>query len=189
MVLAPLAGMPIPLLPLQILWLNLVTDGLPAVALAVEPPEPGVMRRPPTPLGESLLGSDRGRRIVMRGFADGPDARPRLPGVGRRRGRIADRPLHVDRFAELAGGFAMRSERVSLRRLGVFSNLALVGAVALTVALQVVLVAVPFPRDLLGLQPLTAAQWLLVVGIALTYLVVVEFDKALHSRATRSAAA
>lgn len=91
-------------------------------------------------------------------------------------------------FAELAGGFAMRSERVSLRRLGVFSNLALVGAVALTVALQVLLV-VPFPRDLLGLQPLTAAQWLLVAGIALTYLVVVEFDKALHSRATRSAAA
>ena len=48
-------------LPLQILWLNLVTDGLPAIALAVEPAEPGVMRRPPTPLGESLLGSDRGR--------------------------------------------------------------------------------------------------------------------------------
>jgi P-type Ca2+ transporter type 2C len=92
-------------------------------------------------------------------------------------------------FAELAGGFAMRSERVSLRRLGVFSNRALVGAVALTVALQVLLVAVPLPRDLLGLEPLTAAQWLLVAGIALTYLVVVELDKALHRRATASAAA
>ena len=69
MVLGPLAGMPIPLLPLQILWLNLVTDGLPAMALAVEPAEPGVMQRPPTPLGESLLGADRGRRILTRGAA------------------------------------------------------------------------------------------------------------------------
>jgi Ca2+-transporting ATPase len=190
MVLAPLAGMPIPLLPLQILWLNLVTDGLPAMALAVEPPEPGVMRRPPTPLGESLLGSDRGRRIAMRGVAltvltlvpayllweAGEDAWQTVLFTS-----IA--------FAELAGGFAMRSERVSLRRLGAFSNRALVGAVALTVTLQVLLVAVPFPRDLLGLEPLTAAQWLLVAAIALTYLVVVEVDKALHSRATRSAAA
>ena len=98
MVLGPLAGMPIPLLPLQILWLNLVTDGLPAMALAVEPPEPGVMQRPPTPLGESLLGSDRGRRILMRGRrAHPPGGRPRLPAVGRRRRRLADRAVHLDR--------------------------------------------------------------------------------------------
>jgi P-type Ca2+ transporter type 2C len=190
MVLAPLAGMPIPLLPLQILWLNLVTDGLPAMALAVEPPEPGVMRRPPTPLGESLLGSDRGRRIVMRGLAltvltlvpayliwhAGEDAWQTVLFTS-----IA--------FAELAGGFAMRSEHVSLRRLGMFSNPALVGAVTLTVALQVLLVVVPFPRELLGLEPLSAAQWLLVAGIAAAYLVVVELDKALHRRARALAAA
>jgi P-type Ca2+ transporter type 2C len=183
MVLAPLAGMPIPLLPLQILWLNLVTDGLPAMALAVEPPEPGVMRRPPTPLGESLLGADRGRRIVIRGAAltvltlvpayllwdAGEDAWQTVLFTS-----IA--------FAELAGGFAMRSERVSLWRLGVLTNRALVGAVALTAALQVLLVAVPFLRGLVGLEPLTATQWLLVAGIALTYFVVVEVDKALHRR-------
>ena len=67
MVLAPIVGMPVALLPLQLLWLNLVTDGLPAMALAVEPAEPGVMQRRPTPLGESLLGADRGRRILTRG--------------------------------------------------------------------------------------------------------------------------
>ena len=187
MVVAPLAGMPIPLLPLQILWLNLVTDGVPAMALAVEPPEPGVMRRPPTPRGESLLGADHGRRIVTRAAAltvltlvpayllwdAGEEAWQTVLFTS-----IA--------FAELAGGFAMRSERVSLWRLGVFTNRALVGAVALTAALQVVLVAVPFLRDLLGLEPLTAAQWLLVVGIALAYLTVVELDKALHRRAAGS---
>lgn len=76
----------------------------------------------------------------------------------------------------------MRSERVSLTRLGFFTNSALVGAVALTAALQVLLVVVPFLRDLLGLEPLSAAQWLLVTGIALAYMAVVELDKALHRR-------
>jgi len=183
MVLAPLAGMPIPLLPLQILWLNLVTDGLPAMALALEPPERGVMRRPPTPLGESLLGTDRGRRILVRGAAltvivlvpayllwnAGDDAWQTVLFTS-----IA--------FAELAGGFAMRSEGVSLRRLGVLTNRTLVGAVALTVALQVLLVVVPVARDVLGLQPLTAAHWLLVSGVALAYLAFLELDKAVLRR-------
>jgi len=74
----------------------------------------------------------------------------------------------------------MRSERVSLLRLGPFGNRALVGAVALTIALQVALVLLPFARDVLGLAPLDASHWLLVVGIAFAYLVVVEVDKAVH---------
>jgi Ca2+-transporting ATPase len=184
MVLAPIAGMPIPLLPLQILWLNLVTDGLPAMALAVEPAEPGVMRRPPTPLGESLLGADRGRRIAIRGAA--LTVLTLVPAyLLWDAGEAAWQTVLFTSiaFAELAGGFAMRSERVSLWRLGVFTNRTLVGAVALTAGLQVVLVAVPFLRDLLDLEPLTAWHWLLVVGIALAYLTVVELDKALQRRA------
>ena len=85
------------------------------------------------------------------------------------------------------GTFGMRSERVSLGRLGPFTNRALVGAVALTVALQILLVTVPFARDLLDLQPLGANHWLLVAGLALAYLAVVEADKALHRRAARIA--
>jgi Ca2+-transporting ATPase len=181
MVIGPLAGMPIPLLPLQILWLNLVTDGLPAMAFAVEPPEPGVMRRPPTPLRESLFGSDRGRRIVTRGFA--LTVLTLAPAYLLWDAGVAawQTVLFTSiAFAELAGGFAMRSERVSLRRLGIFTNRALVGAVALTAALQVLLVAIPLSRDVLGLESLDAGQWLLVAGIALAYLLLVELDKALH---------
>ena len=183
MVLGPLAGMPIPLLPLQILWLNLVTDGLPAMAMAVEPAERGVMRRPPTRLGESLLGADRGRRIAVRGAAltvlvlmpayllwdAGSDAWQTVLFTS-----IA--------FAELAGSFAMRSERDPLRRLGLLRNRELVGAVALTVALQVLLVALPVARDVLGLVTLGAGHWLLVVGIALAYVAVIETDKAIVAR-------
>ena len=183
MVVAPLLGMPIPLVPLQILWLNLVTDGLPAMAMAVEPAEPGVMHRPPTPLGESLLGSDRGMRILRRGVVltvlllvptyllwdAGDEAWQSVLFTS-----IA--------FAELAGTFAMRSERISLWRLGPFSNRAMVGAVALTVALQVLLIALPFMRDILDLEPLAPGHWLLVIGLALAYLAAVETDKALHRR-------
>ena len=74
----------------------------------------------------------------------------------------------------------MRSERVSLWRLGPLTNRALVGAVAVTVALQVLLVVVPFARDVLGLRPLQPGHWLLVAGIALAYLAVVEADKGLR---------
>ena len=189
MVVAPIAGMPLPLLPLQILWLNLVTDGLPAMAFAVEPAEPGVMRRPPTPLGESLLGSDRGRRIVTRGLLllvltfvpvyllwnGGDDAWQTVLFTS-----IA--------FAELAGGFAMRSERVSVFTLGVFTNRALVGAVALTLVMQVLLVLVPWTRDILDLQPLDAAHWALVVGIAVTYFAAIEIEKLIVNTRRRRAA-
>jgi Ca2+-transporting ATPase len=181
MALGPLLGTPIPLLPLQILWLNLVTDGLPAMAMAVEPPEPGVMKRPPTPLGESLLGSDRGLRMVMRG-----GALTLLVGVPAfllwNAGDTAWQTVLFTSiaFAELAGTFAMRSERVSLWRLGPLTNRALVGAVVVTVVLQVLLVVVPFARDIIGLEPLAAGHWLLAVGIAFAYLVVVEVDKAIH---------
>jgi Ca2+-transporting ATPase len=183
MVIAPLAGMPIPLLPLQILWLNLVTDGLPAMAFAVEPPEPGVMRRPPTALGESLLGSDRGVRIARRGAVltvllfvpvyllwDSGD------------GAWQTVLFTAIAFAELAGGFGMRSERISLWRLGPLTNRPLLAAVALTALLQILLVALPTARDILDLQPLDAGHWLIVLAIALAYLASVEADKALHRR-------
>jgi len=188
MVVGPLAGMPIPLLPLQILWLNLVTDGLPAMALAVEPAEPGVMKRPPTPLGESLLGSDRGRRILTRGamllvliltpayllWSAGDDAWQTVLFT-----TIA--------FAELAAGFAMRSERIPLWRLGWFTNPLLVAAVAATVALQVALVSIPALRDVFDLEPLEGWHWLVAVGVAFAYYAFVELEKAWSRSRARAA--
>jgi Ca2+-transporting ATPase len=79
----------------------------------------------------------------------------------------------------------MRSERLSLRRLGLFGNRALVGAVALTVALQVALVVVPFLRGVFDLEPLDAGHWLLVVATAVVYAVAVELEK-WATRALRS---
>jgi Ca2+-transporting ATPase len=72
--LAPLAGMPLPLTPLQILWMNLVTDGLPALALGLEPAKPDTMRRPPRPPQEDLLGMSRGISILAIGLLLGSTA-------------------------------------------------------------------------------------------------------------------
>ena len=72
MLLAPLAGMPLPLLPLQILWINLVTDGLPGLALSVEPPEKDTMRRPPYHPQESIFGRGLGKYVVWLGLLMGP---------------------------------------------------------------------------------------------------------------------
>ena len=71
MVLGPLLGMPLPLLPLQILWINLVTDGLPGLALAVEKAERDTMRRPPHPPGEHIFGRGMARRHRLDRSADG----------------------------------------------------------------------------------------------------------------------
>ena len=189
MLLAPLLGMPVPLLPLQILWLNLATDGLPAMALAVEGAEPDVMLRPPTPVGESLFGADGGRRIIVRGII--LTTLTLLPAYFLwHAGDAAWQTVLFTSiaFAELAGGFAMRSETRPLRRLGVFSNRALVGAVSVTVALQVLLVTVPPVRDLMSLVPLMPAHWLLVCAIAAAYVVAVEADKAVHRARSSSGA-
>ena len=183
MVLAPFLGMPIPLAPLQILWLNLVTDGLPAMALAVEPPEPGVMQRPPTPIGESLLGADHGRRILVRGAA--LTVLVLLPAYllwESGNGAWQTVLFSSIAFAELAGGFAMRAEGVSLLRLGVLTNRPLIAAVTFTAALQLLLVSVPMLRDLLGLEQLGIDEWLIVLAIAASYLLFVELDKAVLRR-------
>ena len=188
MLVAPLLGMPLPLLPLQILWLNLATDGLPAIALAVEAPEPDVMRRPPTALSESLFGADRGRAVLLRGAVLAVLTLVPAYLLWRSGDAAWQTVLFTSvAFAELAGGFAMRSETRPLHRLGLLGNRALVAAVAVTVALQVALVTVGPVRELLGLRTLTLRHWAVVLAVALAYLAAVELDKAVRRRVRLSA--
>jgi Ca2+-transporting ATPase len=136
------------------------------------------MRRPPTPLGESLLGTDRGRRILTRGATLTVLTLAPVFALWDADDDAWQTVLFTAiAFAELAGGFAMRSERLSILRLGLFGNRALLGAVALTAALQVLLVVVPALRDLFDLRALDVGHWLLVVGIAVAYAAAVEVEK------------
>ncbi len=153
--LAPLAGMPLPLTPLQILWMNLVTDGLPALALGLEPAEPDTMRRPPRPPYEALLGVRRGFSILTIGLLLGVTAL-----LGGYRLWSARQPewqtaiFTVVTLSQLGLALGCRSESASVFRLGLTSNKPLLGAVVATFALQLLLIYVPFCQIAFGTRPL-----------------------------------
>ncbi|MDZ7313860.1 MAG: cation-translocating P-type ATPase [candidate division KSB1 bacterium] len=183
MLLAPFLGMPLPLLPLQILWINLVTDGLPGLALSVEPAERDTMRRPPYPPAESIFGRGMGRQIIFGGLLMG------LLSLG-----VGYWYWHADNtawqtmvfttltFAQMANVMAIRGERVSLFSLGLWSNQPLLGAVALTILLQLVVVYVPFLQKLFSTTALSIND--LAVSLALSALIffAVEVQKGLMRR-------
>ncbi|MBL8220208.1 MAG: cation-translocating P-type ATPase [Bryobacterales bacterium] len=145
MLLSPFLGMPLPLLPLQILWMNLVTDGLPALALGVEPPDPDVMRRPPHPPSESIFARGLGRHVIWVGLLMGLLSL----GLGYHYWKNGDEHWQTVLFttltlSQMAHVLAIRSEKQSLFRIGLFTNRPLIAAVALTVVLQIALIYVPF---------------------------------------------
>jgi len=182
--LAPFLGLPIPLLPIQILWINLVTDGLPGLALAAEPAERNVMRRPPRPPGESVFAHGLGAHalfmgLFMAGIALGTEAWAWHTDTAQWQTLVFTTLC----FMQLGHVLAIRSERTSLLRQGLFSNAPLAGAVALTVALQLAVVYVPALNAVFTTVPLTAAQLGGTVGAAVAIFAVVEIEKWLRRRA------
>ena len=183
MLLTPFLGMPLPLLPLQILWMNLVTDGLPALALGVEPPESDVMRRPPRPPEESIFARGLGRHVIWVGLLMGLLAL----GIGYGYWRASDPKWQTMVFttltlSQMAHVMAIRSERLSLFHIGVLSNRPLVGAVALTIILQLALVYVPFLQDVFKTVALPARDLALSVAVPAVIFWAVEFEKWLARR-------
>ena len=178
MLFGPLLGMPLPLLPLQILWMNLVTDGLPALALGVEPAEKNVMKRPPYSSTESIFG----RGMVTFIFVMGVLMSIISLGIGYaayRMGYAAWQSLIFTTliFAQLALALEARSEENSLFKIGLFSNLYMVGAVLLTVLLQLGVLYIPFLQTVFNTQPLDAAGLLLAVFAGLLVIMIVEVWK------------
>ncbi|MBK9372531.1 MAG: cation-translocating P-type ATPase [Holophagales bacterium] len=187
MLLGPLLGMPLPLLPLQILWMNLVTDGLPALALGVEPAEKSIMKRPPTSSEESIFGRGLVAFVAVMGVVMSLISL----GIGLwafRSGDPAWQTLLFTTliFSQVILALEVRSERTSLFRLGLFTNPLMVGAFVSTIGLQVAVVYVPFLQKVFKTAPLGARDLLIAFGSGLTILVVVEVWKlALRRMAAR----
>jgi Ca2+-transporting ATPase len=176
--LAPFLGLPVPLLPIQILWLNLVTDGLPGLALASEPAEPDVMRRPPRPAGESLFAGGLGTHaffvgLLMAALVLGCEAWYRHANAEGWQTIV----LTALCFSQLAHAMAIRSERTSSFELGLRSNLPLLGAVVLTVVLQLAIVYVPILNPVFKTVPLSASELAVCVAAAAAVFGVVEVEK------------
>jgi Ca2+-transporting ATPase len=182
MFLAPFLGLPLPLLPIQILWINLVTDGAPAVALGLEPPEPDNMRRPPRPPQESILAGGLWQHAVWVGLLMAAVVLP-LQAVA----RAADWPWQTMVFTTLAllqlgHALAVRSERQSLFSMGLRSNPWIGWAVGVSAAAQLATVYVPALQDAFDTESLTLPQLAVVLVLSSTAFIAVEIEKALDRR-------
>ena len=180
---APLLGLPIPLLPIQILWVNLLTDGLPGLALAVEPEEKGLMQRPPRPPGESLFAGGLGYEILWVGTLIGAlSIFTQWWAISHGSPNWQTMVFTVLTFAQLFQVMAIRSERESLFTIGIASNRPLLGAVLLGAALQLAVIYVPALNALLRTQPLTLAELGFCVMLPASVFAAIEIEKWLARR-------
>ena len=176
--LAPLIGLPIPLLPVHILWVNLVTDGLPALALAAETSEKDTMTRPPRHPDESIFAKGLGIHVLWVGIFIG------VLTIATQWFAIKASDTHwqtmvftVLCFCQLWHVMAIRSETRSLFKLGLLSNKSLLFAVLGTVLLQLAVIYIPFLNTFFHTQPLTFTELLIVIGVSAWVFVVVEIEK------------
>ncbi|MDP3670672.1 MAG: calcium-translocating P-type ATPase, PMCA-type [Telluria sp.] len=178
--LAPFLGLPIPLLPIHILWVNLMTDGLPGLALAAEPEEEGVMQRPPRAPSESLFAHGMWQHIVWIGLVTAAVslfAQAWAIHVGSQHWQTM--VFTVLTLSQMGHVLAIRSERASLFHQGLFSNLTLLGAVVLTFALQMATIYVPLLNPIFNTAPLNARELLFCLLLSTIVFFCVEIEKLL----------
>jgi P-type Ca2+ transporter type 2C len=182
MFLSSLAGLPVPLLPIQILWVNLVTDGLPALALGVDPADPNIMRQAPRPPDEGVMTKRSAVRILLQGAFIAACSLFAFVFVffmekgGIERARTA--AFVVLSVSQLFHAFNCRSVRESLFKIGVFSNPQLIAATGVSFLLQMVVVYVPFLQRIFKTVPLGGFDWAFVLGVSSFPLWAMEIMKA-----------
>ncbi len=165
-----LAGLPLPLLPLQLLLINLVTDGLPALALGLDPPAPDIMRRAPRDPREGVFAGGLGKRIAWRGLLIGGFALGAFWLVLARGGDTAAARTAATCtlvLSQLLHAFDARAERRTLWEVGVGGNRPLLAATASSLLILLAVLAIPQARALFGFAPLDPAAWAIVGALAL----------------------
>ncbi|HHY10695.1 MAG TPA: HAD-IC family P-type ATPase, partial [Firmicutes bacterium] len=170
MLIAALAGLPLPLVPMQILWMNLVTDGLPAIALGLEPMEQGLMLRPPRSPREGVFARRLLRKILFSGIVIGASALAIFVFS------LRYFPADLDRartlafttlvFAQLIFVFQCRSEHLSIFEIGFWGNLYLTLAVVISAGAQIFVLYNPFMQKIFKTTPLNFDDWILVAVFA-----------------------
>lgn len=186
MLVAAVAGWPAPLAAIQILWLNLVTDGLPALALGVEPAESDIMDRPPRPLNEAVIPWRRGLEILVHGSVVAAVCVAAFwavwQGDDARLGQARTVTFCVVAFAQLLFAIGCRSDRRSGFGPGMFANPALLLAIAVSAVVQVAVVTLPAAQSVLEVAAGgPGVHWPLVLGLAVVPLLVVETLKLVAS--------
>jgi P-type Ca2+ transporter type 2C len=190
---AAVLGWPAPLLAVQLLWINLVTDGLPSLALVMEGPERDLMRRPPRPPREPVI------TLARAGYLLGVGALVALVGAigfevtyrgdAARLGSARTVTFCVVAYSQLFLAFAARSGRRTFFQAGPFANPHLLGAIAVSALLQLAAVALPVTHRVFETTSHPALEWVLVFGLALVPVTLVELAKLARAAATPRRAA
>jgi len=181
--LAPFLGLPIPLLPIHILWINLVTDGLPGLALAVEPEERGIMQRPPRQPQESIFAQGMWQHILWIGLLMGgvslfSQGWAYFTGSAHWQSMV----FTVLTLSQMGHVLAIRSERESFFSQGFFSNKPLLGAVLLTFGLQMAVLYVPVLQPIFKTEALSRDELLFCLVLSSVVFFAVEIEKWMRRR-------
>lgn len=169
MFLGTLVGLPMPLLPIQILWVNLVTDGLPAMALGVDGVEPDIMKRNPRQPDESVFARGLGHKILIRGTIMGIGALlVFIIGLWYGVGLLSARTMAFTTlvFSQLFFVFDCRSEEGGIFESGIFVNPLLVPAVLVSALMQIAVIYLPFLQAVFRTTALQGWQWLLILVVS-----------------------
>ena len=189
MFVAAVVGWPAPLAAIQILWLNLVTDGLPALALGLEPAEQDIMARPPRPPRESVIPPRRGLLILTHGLLVGVVSLIAFwvswRGEPSREAEARTITFCVAAFAQLFFVIGCRSERRTAFSLGFFGNPYLLLAILLSGLLQLAVVMLPGVQSVFEIERALQQEWALVLGLALLPVTVIELAKLVPFRGSR----
>ena len=186
MFVSSLIGWPVPLLPVQILWVNLITDGLPALALGVDPIEPDIMKRPPRPGSQSVITRGTAMLILAQGGFIALCTLAAFAFVllvekeGLARARTA--AFVVLACSQLFHSLNCRSQSQSLFKIGIFTNTKLVLAAAMSFLLQMAVVYVPFFQVVFKTEPLRVIDWIMVVVVSSLPLWAMELAKAINTK-------
>lgn len=171
MLVGPFVGLPLPLLPAQLLWINLITHGLPGLALGSEPVDPDVMRQPPRPPSETVLGAGLWQRIIRVGAVIAAVT----VGVGVW-AHTTDRPWQTLTFLAL-GATQLTVALGSRARPRTWANPMLLAAIGVALTLQLAGIYLPVLQDLLGTEPLAAGDLLIVAAVSSLGYAAIRLDR------------
>jgi Ca2+-transporting ATPase len=187
---AALVGWPVPLEAVQLLWINLVTDGLPAIALGMEPPERDIMSRPPRPPRESVITLRRGLLLLYHGTL--------IAGVtaigfwlvyhGDSGNLINARTVafSIMAYSQLFYSISCRSQTHTMPELGLFTNPYLFGAIAISGLLQLLTILLPFAQPIFDVAMPSNREWLIILLLSLTPVTIIETTKLILAGLRRS---
>ena len=183
LLLAPFFGLPIPLLPIHILWINLVTDGIPGLTLANEKSEPNIMDRPPRKTNESLFSDGTGFHIIWVGlFMAGITLAVQAWAITNQNTHWQTMVFTVLSLAQLGHVMAIKREKSLIIQDGLFKNMSIIWAVLFTFVLQITVIYLPIANQLFKTAPLTLSELLICIACAAILFHAVELEKLIKKR-------